>query len=927
MTGRSPAPQPSAASGDSPSAFERQRAQAVSVRRLTARIAANTDLDAALGELVDLTRSAFGADGSLVLANLPSGSKVTHSSGVTDTWAGVVPRLIELLSADEGPGWTAMAITDVRADRRLAGMRRELGRQRFRALSVARLAGVDGMVGSISLYHRDCRAYDEEDLDALTSLAEHVSIAIRHAEAVRQRSGWEAQLASIHDLGSRLSALVTVPQIATATVNELDRIVRFHSVRFYIIEGEMVVPVAWRGVLPEYLEESRDQLTVRLGQGATGWVAQHGISQYLPDASNDPRTTTMPGTEPGIDESLLLVPMVQDAVVIGVIVLSKLGLDQFTSDERRLLEIYATLAGQAMVNAQATDQRLRDSEARLRAVVDSVEDAVVTCDRNGTIVAWNGGAQRVFGLVAEEALGRQWRTLIAAGSRQRVATAMDGLLATGGQERATMQLMGHRSTGPDFAAELSMASWRMAGEPFVTVMVRDITRRRALEEQLQHQAFHDPLTGLANRALFADRVEHALARGRRSGGAVAVLFLDLDDFKTVNDGIGHAAGDALLRAVADRVQGCLRSGDTASRLGGDEFAILLEDLAGSEEAEGVAERILASLAEPLTIHGHQVAVRASIGIAHSVADRDRSSELLRNADLAMYVAKRAGKGRSQVYEPSMQAAVVTRLELAGDIRRAMDRGDFVVHYQPIVDLREGTIVGHEALVRWLRRRERAGSTTELIATAEETGQIFALGRLVLDEACRQANEWQTLAPSVEGRSMSVNVSARQLIDPGFPDAVANSLHESGLDPRALVLEITEGIVMDDWEAALDRLHSLKALGVRLAVDDFGTGYSSLSYLRRLPVDILKVDQSFIEAIDVDEEASELARVILRIGRTLRLQVIAEGVEREAQATRLRQLGYRLAQGFWLGPPEPADLGSTRLRAATAEGAASSTAVV
>jgi diguanylate cyclase (GGDEF)-like protein len=384
-----------------------------------------------------------------------------------------------------------------------------------------------------------------------------------------------------------------------------------------------------------------------------------------------------------------------------------------------------------------------------------------------------------------------------------------------------------------------------------------------------------------------------------------VLFLDLDDFKTVNDGIGHAAGDALLSAVADRLVGCLRSGDTASRLGGDEFAVLLEDLAGPEEAAGVADRILASLAAPLTIQGHQVAVGASIGIAHPAAERDRSSELLRNADLAMYVAKRAGKGRSQVYEPGMQAAVVHRLELAGDIRRAMDRGDFAVHYQPIVDLRDGSIVGHEALVRWLRHRE-LGSTTELIATAEETGQIFALGRLVIDEACRQASEWLRVAPRPEGRAMSVNVSARQLIDPGFTDAVATSLRQSGLDPRALVLEITEGVVMEDWEVALERLLSLKALGVRLAVDDFGTGYSSLSYLRRLPVDILKVDRSFIEAIDEDEEASELARVILGIGRTLRLEVIAEGVERETQAERLRELGYDLAQGFWLGSPAPAN---------------------
>ena len=430
----------------------------------------------------------------------------------------------------------------------------------------------------------------------------------------------------------------------------------------------------------------------------------------------------------------------------------------------------------------------------------------------------------------------------------------------------------------------------------------DITDRRELEDQLHHQAFHDPLTGLANRALFADRVEHALARSGRTRDSLAVLFLDLDDFKTVNDGIGHDAGDELLVAVAEALRGCLRPMDTAARLGGDEFAVLLEDLPDEAAARSVADRILAALSRSFLVRGREVVIGASIGIAGPADQETGVRELLRNADSAMYAAKRRGKGRHETYAPAMHAAAAQRLELTGEIRRGLERGEFAVHYQPTVRLSDGTICGFEALVRWHHPRRGLVPPGMFIPAAEETGQIIPLGRFVLDEACRQARAWQDVGPEELPLTMSVNVSARQFRDDSLCPSVAAALSSSGLAPATLVLEITESVVMEDSEASLQRLLELKALGVRIAIDDFGTGYSSLSYLRRLPVDVLKVDKSFVDGIAAGGQAFALTRVIVHMGQTLGLQTVAEGVELPSQVAALRRMGCEQAQGFHFARP-------------------------
>ena len=440
----------------------------------------------------------------------------------------------------------------------------------------------------------------------------------------------------------------------------------------------------------------------------------------------------------------------------------------------------------------------------------------------------------------------------------------------------------------------------------LTGFLTDVTDRKALEEELQHQAFHDPLTGLPNRSLFADRLGQALARANRRRESLAVLFLDLDEFKTINDGIGHEAGDELLVAVARILRSCVRPMDTAARLGGDEFAVLLEDLADADAAEDAADRILAALETPVVIADREIVIGASIGIASPTKKHEGVAELMRNADGAMYSAKRHGKGRHETFAPVMQEANVRRLEMAEEMRRATELGEFVVHYQPVVLLSDESITGFEALVRWNHPRRGLIAPRDFIPDAEENGQIVPIGRLVLEQACRQAATWGDICPDGQVPNMSVNVSARQFRDPGLRDLVAEALANAGLDAGSLTLEITESTIMEDSEAALERLESLKALGVRLAIDDFGTGYSSLSYLRRLPVDVLKVDKSFVDGIVGGGQAFALARVIVSIGQTLQLDTVAEGVEMSAQAAALRRMGCEVAQGFHFARPMVAD---------------------
>jgi len=432
---------------------------------------------------------------------------------------------------------------------------------------------------------------------------------------------------------------------------------------------------------------------------------------------------------------------------------------------------------------------------------------------------------------------------------------------------------------------------------------RDVSEHRRLQNELTHQAFHDPLTGLANQALFRDRVDHAATRLQRNGGQLAVLFIDLDDFKTVNDSLGHSAGDALLMIVSDRLTSCLRAGDTAARLGGDEFAILMDELSDPNEATTVAERILASLREPVVLDALQIRATASVGIAYGSSGAG-SHEMLRNADLAMYTAKAGGKNCARVFAREMHRAALERLDFEAHLRGAAERGELVVHYQPIYELRSRRVTALEALVRWHHPERGPLAPLAFIPFAEETGLIDEIGQHVLVAACAEARRWSIefggTAPAV-----SVNVAPRQLLDPRLPDRVEALLRQCGLDADRLILEITEGALMKDPESAGVGLQRLSELGVRLAVDDFGTGYSSLAYLQQFPIDLLKIDRSFVNEM-LTRSGSLLVQAIVQISHTLGLVPVAEGVESQAQADALAEIGCDLAQGFHLGRPIDAE---------------------
>jgi diguanylate cyclase (GGDEF)-like protein/PAS domain S-box-containing protein len=591
---------------------------------------------------------------------------------------------------------------------------------------------------------------------------------------------------------------------------------------------------------------------------------------------------------------------------------------------RQVLSLLENLSLARHLEARVTERtaELQASEQRFQALVQHSSEVVILVNRNGLVEYVSESMTGVFGYGEADLQGRPLSDIfhLDAGTRLRgglaeVAQRPYGVLEL---ELPLQHRDGHRCT-------VQITITNLLDNPSVGGLVlntRDISERRQLEDQLSHQAFHDSLTSLANRALFKDRVEHALQRSWRQTPSVAVLFLDLDGFKEVNDSLGHAAGDRLLIQVGQRLGACVRPSDTVARFGGDEFAVLIEDASDDLELAAVAERILEELRQPFLINDCELHVSGSMGIARMDPDVDGVDQVLRNADLAMYRAKAAGQGGYERYDPQMHTQLVDRMQLESDLRRALDDGELFLHYQPTIDLASGQIAGAEALARWNHPVRGLVPPTEFIPLAETSGLIQRLGAWVLREACRQAAVWQQANPHRDKPlTLSVNLSGKQLQHAQVVEDVTSALRESGLPAESLVLEMTESILLDDSQTVLNILGQLKQLGARLAIDDFGTGYSSLSYLHRFPVDILKIDRSFVERLSHASDNAELARTIVRLGQSLQLQTVAEGVEDSAQFLTLRRMGCDIGQGYYFGRPMTGEamgrLLSEELAAATA----------
>jgi diguanylate cyclase (GGDEF)-like protein/PAS domain S-box-containing protein len=546
------------------------------------------------------------------------------------------------------------------------------------------------------------------------------------------------------------------------------------------------------------------------------------------------------------------------------------------------------------------ERAARQNEDRFRSLVQHSSDVIIVTRADATVRFVSPSVTRVFGYDQAAMLRQTVPELLHPDDRERAATFFRHAAQAPGVS-GPVEWRFRQSDGSWLHAEILATNLlRDTTVKGIVLNTRDVSERRRLEEQLTHQAFHDPLTGLANRALFRDRVSHALALAQRRGSPVTVLFLDLDDFKKVNDSLGHSEGDRLLMAAAERFLACARSADTVARLGGDEFAILIE---GADGQEGLSDRLAAAMSHPFSLSGNQLRVTASIGVA-SASTGDKADDLLRNADMAMYAAKRRGKGRAETYETRMYADIRERLDLEAALRAAIEGHELTLFYQPIVNLKSGGIHGVEALLRWEHPQFGRLLPQHFIPLAEETGLIVQLGSWVLGEACRQLQVWRAGHPQLS-LAVSVNISGRQLQGSGLADALRQTLTSSGVEASSVVLEITESVLMQQTEAVLERLQQLKGLGVRLAIDDFGTGYSSLSYLQRFPIDILKIAKPFVEEVGQGADRSALARAIIGLGDTLKLQTIAEGIERAEQRAALIELGCTLGQGHHFWPALPA----------------------
>jgi diguanylate cyclase (GGDEF)-like protein/PAS domain S-box-containing protein len=713
-------------------------------------------------------------------------------------------------------------------------------------------------------------------------------VVVRMAGLVRQEARVVSRERALRGAGVELVAAAGHDQVATAAISAVHRLLGAEPpVRLVLISQNQAV-----------VEASSDGATGGLvGDGTRDWLSNG--SESLRVLHSDPPAYVRGDLRLPEGQTTMVAPLTVRGDVRGALVVS--SPEGVTRDLADALGALATQVSLAVEGASlAEDLHRRQGEARFRSLVAHASDLITVLDGEGLVTYQSPSIERVLGYRSHEVEGRRFDRLLVESDRPLLAQliSVDG---PGEAEGHTIECSVLHRDGTPLTFEVQHTD--LLHDEHVHGIVlnsRDVSERKAFEQQLAHQAFHDPVTKLANRALFSDRVEHALMRSTRGIPEIAVMFIDLDDFKTVNDSLGHTAGDEVLQEVGRRLKIAVRPTDTVARFGGDEFAVLLDGVDGSSEAADAASRILRALELPIEIDGKNVVPRASVGICLVGEDLEtpEATELLRNADVAMYMAKRDSKGSYRVFEPTMHERVVERLELRSDLQHALSLDQLELHYQPVVRLSGREILGVEALVRWNHPTRGTIPPIQFIPVAEETGLIIPMGRWILETACYEGVRLQERFTRDEPLTMSVNLSVRQLQSETLVADVRSALSLTGLPASSLVLEITESLMLSDTDFAMQQLHDLKGLGIRLAMDDFGTGYSSLSYLSRFPVDILKMDRSFVGA----EDNEALTSAIIALGTSLSLEVVAEGIELAEQANSLEELGCELGQGYLFARP-------------------------
>ena len=778
----------------------------------------------------------------------------------------------------------------------------EAGLAHFRASGTGKVLG---QVIDITGLHRSGRIFPVELSIAPASTVEGRTTFIAFLRDTTERKHAEALQALQLGVTRALSESRTLEEAAPQILEEIGTRLDLVLAQWWEVNSA-ADKLAWKEswfaqglTAVDFIHDSQG-MTFEKGVGLPGRAWASGQAVLIGDVQEDRDFARHEDARMAGLHGALAFPVLNGLAVTGVLELFSRESDGFSEDAVRAMASVGSQVGQ-FVERRRAERALQAAGERITGVLENVADGIITMDERGRVQSLNAAARRLFGYLPEEVIGSSVDVLVPDGDREQLLPRLLNSAAPGATraEAGGLETVGRRMDGSTFPLELRPSEMSLAGQHVYIVSLRDISDRKAQTDALQYQALHDALTGLPNRTLLGDRLRQAISSATRDHKPLALLLLDLDRFKEVNDTMGHPYGDLILQQVASRIRELLREADTVARLGGDEFAILPTGATAREGAVRTAQKVVKAFEKPFVIDDRAFDIRASIGIALYPEHGEDAETLMRRADVAMYVAKR-GKKQYELYEASHDQDTALRLALMSELRHAADRDEMLLHYQPKVDLRTDRVVAVEALLRWIHPDRGTLSPDQFVAYAEQTEIINSVTRWVLDAALRQLRAW--LDAGIE-LAMSINMSARNLHDPELPNTVARLLTTWRIPAELLIIEITEGIAMDG--AAEERLRQLGTMGVRLSIDDFGTGYSSLAYLKRLPMEELKIDRSFVSGMDSNPDDAAIVRPTIDLGHNLGLRVVAEGVENEATMEMLRTYGCDMAQGHYISPPREA----------------------